>query len=153
MKTRTKGSQSGQWQRPERLRVAGAVGVGGGGGGGLGTHWKPLNTSNSLQGRPSEDNGRGAVGAVREGGDDVEWVGKALRTKRRGLWGSEGGGGGGGDGGGGGLGRHWKPLNTSKGRENPNQGQPGRDNGRDPNDVEWLGRRGFGHTLEALKYF
>ena len=32
----------------------------------------------TVQGRPSEDNGRGAVGAVREGGDDVEWVGKAL---------------------------------------------------------------------------
>ena len=50
---------------------------------------KPLNTSKRLenpdpnQGRPSEDNGRGAVGAVREGGDDVEWVESA-----------EGGGGG-----------------------------------------------------------
>ena len=67
-------------------------GENGGGGGGLGTHWKPLNTSTSktLERRPSEDNGRGAVGAVREGGDDVEWVGKALtavETER--VWNGE----------------------------------------------------------------
>ena len=60
-----------------------------------------------LQGRPSEDNGRGAVGAVREGGDDVEWVGKALtavetervwnggRSAENGVGGGVGGGGGG----------------------------------------------------------
>ena len=44
----------------------------------------------AVQGRPSEDNGRGAVGAVREGGDDVEWVGKALtavETER--VWNGE----------------------------------------------------------------
>ena len=44
----------------------------------------------TVQGRPSEDNGRGAVGAVREGGDDVEWVGKALtavETER--VWNGE----------------------------------------------------------------
>ena len=108
-----------------------------------------------LQGQPSEDN-------VREGGDDVEWVGKALRAKRR--WGRRG------------LGTHWKPKKLLKSlktrtklravgavraagavgavgrrgfghihkrRENPNQGQPGRDNGRDPNDIEWLGRWGW----------
>ena len=39
---------------------------------------------------PSEDNGRGAVGAVREGGDDVEWVGKALRAVgAERVWGGE----------------------------------------------------------------
>ena len=44
----------------------------------------------TVQGRPSEDSGRGAVGAVREGGDDVEWVGKALtavETER--VWNGE----------------------------------------------------------------
>ena len=75
-------------------RGGGEVGGGGGGGVGLGTeafsawwavgcggfgaHWRALNTSKTLARRLSEDNGRGAVGAVREGGDDVEWVGKAL---------------------------------------------------------------------------
>ena len=54
------------------------------------------------------------MGAVREGGDDVEWVGKALRTRRWGGRSAEGCGGGEGGGGGGGLGTHWKPLNTSK---------------------------------------
>ena len=41
--------------------VGGESGEGGEGGGGLGTHWKPLNTSRTL---------------------DVEWVGKALRAVR-----------------------------------------------------------------------
>ena len=116
-----------------------------------------------LQGRPSEDNGRGAVGAVRQGGDDVEWAGKALRVVgAERVWGSEWGSVGEalkavwvvgsvggwrcsellkpvtsfgredkqkptlreGGGGGRGLGTHWKP-------QNPNQRQPGGDNGRD----------------------
>ena len=41
-------------------------------------------------GAEGEDNGRGAVGAVREEDDDVEWVGKALRAvgvER--VWGGE----------------------------------------------------------------
>ena len=53
--------------------------------------------------------------------------------------GGGGGEGGGGGGGGGGLGTHWKPLNTSKRLENPNQeqqGWPGGDNGRGGDDVE-----------------
>ena len=47
-------------------------------------------------------------GAGSDGGDDVEcgWA------KRRGRWGWTKGGG---------LGTHWKPLNTSKRLENPNQ--------------------------------
>ena len=71
-------------------RGGGENGGGGGGGEGLGTHWRALNTFKTLARRPSEDNGRGAVGAVREGGDDVEWVGKALtavETER--VWNGE----------------------------------------------------------------
>ena len=64
-------------------RGSGENGGGGGGGEGLGTHWKALSASKTLARRPSEDNGRGAVGAVREGGDDVEWVGKALTAVGR----------------------------------------------------------------------
>ena len=52
----------------------------------MGTHWKPLNTSNpnqAQQGRLGGDNGRGVKvvsGGGRKGGDSVKWVGKALRV-------------------------------------------------------------------------
>ena len=98
-KTQTK---AGQWQRPERRRVAGVVGVdkavGAVGGEGVWAHigsllvlvkdWKtPTKGSQGQWQRPNQAKGVG-------GGRSAE--------------------GGGGGGGGGGLGTHRKPLNTSK---------------------------------------
>ena len=61
----------------------GESGEGGGGGGGLGTYWKPRKTSKRLDQRPNQ--GRSVGGERgREGGDDLEWVGKALRAE--GVW-------------------------------------------------------------------
>ena len=68
------------------------------------------------------DNGRGVKavsggGSEGDGGDDVEWLGEALRAvgvdeALRAVGAVR-------------AGTHWKLLNTSKGLENPNQGQPG----------------------------
>ena len=87
-------------------------------------------------GRPGGGNniGRGVkavsgAGSEGDGGDDVECV----WAKRRGRWGWTKGGG---------LGTHWKPLNTSKRLENPNQGRPGGDNGRGVKAVSGGGRNG-----------
>ena len=94
-------------------------------------------------GRPGGgNNGRGVkavsgTGSEGDGCDDVDRVAGRSAEGGGGGRSAEGGGGGesgeGGEGGGcgGGLGTHWKPLNTSKRLENPNQGQPGGDNGRD----------------------